>query len=443
MRQGILNRPVSLLSPPAVVYRIANSDTFEYNDTLFKSCKIRNETISELVVTAGCLAILIFYFWLEQITLKRLVKKIPLRICVTGARGKSSVVRLITVILREEGMRTLAKTTGSRPVVLLPNGEEEKISRKGPVSILEQKKILKAAVFHSVHASVLEMMSIRPESLWVEAQKLLQPHLLVITNFRSDHREHWGPTRDHVVSALQSAVAPGCTVFLPEEENSAKLQTAAAEHGAEVVMVPSLAAEEFAWIEANLPGLEFEPNPRLALAVAQHLGIDRTRALDSLQRAEADTGSLKAWRMDGGDADKEWCFVSIFAANDPESTRMALTKLMQFPSLKYPRLLAVLNLRSDRSDRTLQWIEAFHQNRFPELDKILVTGRHAAVFRSKILRSSPGLDISILKGRTTEEIMRVLSCEASGALIVGLGNLGGTGEAMIEYCQVKGTPYVV
>ncbi len=327
--------------------------------------------------------------------------------------------------------------------MLLPNGRDEKISRRGPVSILEQKHILKAAVFHSVRAAVLEMMSIRPESLWVEAHKMLQPHLLVLTNFRCDHREHWGQTRDHVVSALQSAITPGSTVFLPEEENSPELQKTAEERGVEMVVVPPLTSEEFARIEAGLPGLEFETNPRLALAVAQHLGINRDSALMSLGRAESDAGSLRAWRMDEGAAEKGWCFVNAFAANDPESTRMALTKLRQVPALEYPRLLAVLNLRSDRSDRTLQWIEAFRQNQFPEVDKILATGLHAPVFRSKIHRSSPALDIDILKGRTTEEIMRVLSCEASGALVVGMGNLGGVGEAMVEYCQVKGTPYAV
>jgi poly-gamma-glutamate synthase PgsB/CapB len=394
-------------------------------------------------VNAGCLAVLILYFWQERVLLDRRINNIPLRICVTGARGKSSVVRLITAILRQEGKSVLAKTTGSQPVVLLPSGAEEKISRKGPVSILEQKRILKAAEAHSVQAAVFEMMSIRPESLRVEAQKLLKPHLLAITNFRCDHREHWGETRDHVVSALQSALTPGCTVFLPEEENEPELQKVAEELGAKVELVPPLTSEEFAAIEDDSLGFEFEPNSRLALAMAQHLGVDRAKAARSLANVVPDAGSLRAWRMDEVAADKGWCFVNAFAANDPESTRMVLTKLMQVSSLRYSRIWAVLNLRSDRSDRTLQWIEAFRQNQFPELSKILVTGPHAAVFRSKIRRISPGQDIQLLKARTPEEIMHVLSREASGALVVGMGNLGGTGEALIEYCQVKGTPYAV
>ena len=101
--------------------------------------------ISEFVATAVCLAFLLVYFWRERRFLKHLSDSIPLRICVTGSRGKSSVVRLITSILKEDGMSVLAKTTGSRPAVLYPDGSEAGIVRKGPVSILEQKKILKAA----------------------------------------------------------------------------------------------------------------------------------------------------------------------------------------------------------------------------------------------------------------------------------------------------------
>ncbi|MCK7480234.1 MAG: hypothetical protein M0C28_25450 [Candidatus Moduliflexus flocculans] len=70
---------------------------------------------------------------------------VPLRIGVTGTRGKSSVTRLIAAALRGSGRRTLAKTTGSRPMLILPDGTEREIPRPGPATILEQKRLLRIA----------------------------------------------------------------------------------------------------------------------------------------------------------------------------------------------------------------------------------------------------------------------------------------------------------
>jgi len=399
--------------------------------------------ISQLVVTAACLVFLLFYFWWERRILKRLSDKIPLRICVTGARGKSSVVRLLTSILREDGVSVLAKTTGSRPALLYPDGSEAGIVRKSPVSILEQKKILKAAVQHSAQAAVLELMSIRPESLWVESHQLLHPHILVLTNFRCDHREHWGDTRKSVVSALETAITPGCVVFLPEEELTPEVQKTAEDRSAKLVLVPPLTTEDLVGMEAGMPFLEFEPNPRLAVAVAQHLGINREKALRSLGRVVSDAGCLEIWRMEEETSDKNWFFASGFAANDPESTQLALKKITQMPAFGRSRILALLNLRSDRGDRTWQWIEAIKQDRFPEIDRIFVTGLHAPAFKSKVRSSSCSPEIHVLKGCAPEEIMEALSAEASGALVVGMGNLVGLGEALVEYCRAKGTTYAL
>ena len=48
--------------------------------------------------------------------------KIPIRIHVNGARGKSSVTRLIAAGLRAGGITTMAKTTGSAPRIIDKDG---------------------------------------------------------------------------------------------------------------------------------------------------------------------------------------------------------------------------------------------------------------------------------------------------------------------------------
>ena len=50
----------------------------------------------------------------------RRLSRIPIRIHVNGTRGKSSVTRLIAAGLSASGLRTYAKTTGTRPRLILP-----------------------------------------------------------------------------------------------------------------------------------------------------------------------------------------------------------------------------------------------------------------------------------------------------------------------------------
>jgi len=89
------------------------------------------------------LLILILYLSVEAALFRRSPKKIPFRIAVSGIRGKSSLTRLIAAGLRLAGLRVLAKTTGSRPVIIYPDGHEREIRRRGrttPERIMKTKR---------------------------------------------------------------------------------------------------------------------------------------------------------------------------------------------------------------------------------------------------------------------------------------------------------------
>jgi len=73
------------------------------------------------------------------------VLSIPIRIHINGTRGKSSVTRLIAAGLREGGKVTVAKTTGTLPRVILPDGREAAILRLMGANIIEQKYIFRHA----------------------------------------------------------------------------------------------------------------------------------------------------------------------------------------------------------------------------------------------------------------------------------------------------------
>src|SRR5574342_958727 len=91
------------------------------------------------------LLVFLLYLIYERISINRQRNAIPLRISVTGTRGKSSVVRIIASILREDGRKVIAKTTGSQARFILPDAQEIEVARRGVISIIEQKRFIKKA----------------------------------------------------------------------------------------------------------------------------------------------------------------------------------------------------------------------------------------------------------------------------------------------------------
>jgi len=74
-----------------------------------------------LVALAGCILWQGIVAWRHR----RALRSIPVRIHVAGTRGKSTTTRLIAAALRASGRRVVAKTTGSEPRLILPDGREE------------------------------------------------------------------------------------------------------------------------------------------------------------------------------------------------------------------------------------------------------------------------------------------------------------------------------
>ena len=83
------------------------------------------------------------------------ILSIPIRIHVNGTRGKSSVTRLIGAALREGGIKTITKVTGTYPRLVLEDGSEVDIYRKTEPNIIEQLSIVKLAAQRKVQAIVI------------------------------------------------------------------------------------------------------------------------------------------------------------------------------------------------------------------------------------------------------------------------------------------------
>jgi poly-gamma-glutamate synthase PgsB/CapB len=380
----------------------------------------------------------------ERVRLERALERVPRRVAVGGTRGKSGVTRLVAAGLRGSGARVLAKTTGSKPVLIFPDGSEREIPRAGPASIREQIRLVRLAARTGADTLVSELMSIGPECLAAESRDILRPGTLALTNVRLDHLDEMGRRKPDIARALASAFPERADIFIPKEEVYPVFEESAARTISRLHPVAPWATVDGPCAGPNLSFGEFEPNVRLALAVLVSLGVGEETAMRGMAKATPDFGSLRVWRGRFGDPPRPAVCVSAFAANDPESSALVLEKIKKrFPPAART-LVGLLSLREDRGDRTLQWVRAAHEGFFRDFARVVLLGPPARAALRKI-RKSPlpgGTVFSVYDGSSPEVLMnRVVSAAPGEPVVVGFGNIVGPGERLVRFWDEKGTPH--
>jgi poly-gamma-glutamate synthase PgsB/CapB len=284
-------------------------------------------------------------------------------------------------------------------------------------------------------------MSIQPECIFVESRRILRPQVLVITNVRLDHREEMGRTKGEIAASLSSAIPPGATVFIPEAESCPEFESAAERAKATLIKVAPGAEQGRFSGEVPLPASAFPEHIDLTLAVAAHLGVQAESARRGLAQAEPDFGGLKVWEAFLGDPPTPRLLVSAFAANEPESTGLIIDRIKEWPATSGRPLVGLLILRSDRGDRTRQWVEALESGFFSGFEKVYLAGAH---FHSIELRkrSKRFPFLEMIPARSPDGIMiRLAATDCGGAVLVGMGNMVGLGAALVEYWERIGRPH--
>ena len=137
-----------------------------------------------VIFSAVLLASLLACLWWERRARDAAHAAIPIRIHVNGTRGKSTVTRLVAAALREAGMRTVAKTTGTAARIILPDGNERPVRRRAPASIREQLWLLREAHRLRADAVVIECMAVDPDLQAVCEEQMVRSTIGVITNAR-------------------------------------------------------------------------------------------------------------------------------------------------------------------------------------------------------------------------------------------------------------------
>ncbi|PJZ49366.1 poly-gamma-glutamate synthase PgsB [Leptospira saintgironsiae] len=391
--------------------------------------------MSEFLILFPLLLVLLGFGIAEYILHIYRRNKIPVRIHVNGTRGKSSVTRLIASGLKEGGFQVLAKTTGTIPRLILPDGSEKNIIRYGAPNILEQKFAIQEAAKQSANVIVLECMALVPFNQKVSEEKLIKATHTIITNVREDHLEIMGPEKKDVALALSGSIPESNILFTSEKEFFPFFQEICKRKNTEIV---STRLEKYSDLD-YMQGFAYHEHPEnviLALEVCESLGVNPTIAIRGMWSHSPDLGATFFAEYDLGI--KKIGFANGFAANDPRSAASIWKNAgLQFPDYNYK--VALVNCRKDRPERSEQMAKEILSWKRNPADLILIIGEETEVFKktcSKLNLANPRLED--LKSLNVKEILGFLERSIpADSMIVGLGNIGGLGLELLKHLKQK------
>lgn len=358
------------------------------------------------------------------------IDSIPFRINVNGIRGKSTVTRLITAILKEAGYDVIGKTTGTSARMIYWDTEEEtpiKRRREGP-NIGEQKLVVKEARERGAEALVCECMAVTPDYQITFQEQLLQANIGVIVNVLEDHMDVMGPTLDEVADAFLTTIPYDGYLVTIESDYLALFKEVAAKRNTEVIIAPMERVEEN--YLRRFDYMIFPDNVALALGVAQIFNIPREIALRGMLKAQADPGAMRIHTYTAPTGSQAY-FVNGFAANEPTSTLKIWERLVQ---LGYPASnpIIIMNCRADRVDRTEQFAKDFLP--YLSIGTLVVVGEITSPVVDEVKAGNIQVNKMIdLENEDISKVIEVIDQQIHGQVIYGVGNIHGVGEALIGH----------
>lgn len=362
------------------------------------------------IVYVACLCGLGIATWLHN----RNIARVPIRVHVGGSRGKTTTARYIGAALREAGRCVLVKTTGTRPLVIMPDGSEVDWKRWGAPSIAETVRFFRLAVRLKVDAVVLESMAIEPEYLWASETYLVRATHVALTNARPDHAEVLGRDADAMAQALGLLVPGAGALFLTDESDLPPIRAAAQRQGSPVTVTAT---------DSLVPDTA---NRRLALAVCESLGLDAERAIAGFEQAGQDPGGFFAREImvEG----RRLRFHNAFACNDVDS----LSRLWaEHPSDEPATVL--LNARADRPERTRLFLDFLGSLSTPV--QLVMTG----AWRKSWIKNA-GFDprqVQALNENRPDAALARLASLAQNTTIWGIGNYADLGQRLADHIRSR------
>ncbi len=375
------------------------------------------ETEAQFVVPLLSAAGTLVFLFIRAARLRLAQRRIPIRIHVGGTRGKTTTCRLIAAALQASGVRTVAKTTGNEPRLILPDGSARRWSRFGPPTVGEQRRFMLFAAGAGAKAVVLECMAIRPDLVWSSERYLVRATIAVITNLRPDHLEDT-PTMDDVARSFAGLVPKQGVLVADKGALTPLLRERATARATRIVEVDT----------AGLP--HGEADVVIARAVCEAAGIPFAPRAAGSPAIDPDPGNfgINEIDLDG----KHFRFANAFACNDVVS----LSVLWERHSALDGSIVVLLNHRQDRPLRSLQFLDWLAS--LPRHPQLLLLGSTAWLRRAARRR---GLAYGALPApwRVSGEdlLSQVARRVPQWSVVWGIGNYHGAGALMSRALQSR------
>jgi len=255
---------------------------------------------------------------------------IPLKILVTGSRGKSSLVRLIHSALLANGVNAYGRITGVIPRELSPNGDVQILRSSG--GHVEEMKWWLSSLPSDVGGIVLENSAVSADlqglaSIW------MKPEVTVITSVDPDHQEAWGPSEEDAAGVLSNGVERGSVVILGSGLEKKDF------------LVDTLLSKGCRMINAKVPEGSMldhrKRNKALALEVCSFFGLDLEIFARAMEDLPSDIADFQIFSVNG----RELAFA--FSVNDLRNTQELFKNL----GWSHEETVLIYNHRKDRSAR--------------------------------------------------------------------------------------------
>lgn len=307
--------------------------------------------------------------------------EIPIRVSITGTRGKSSEAYILSDTLSSKGLWTIAKITGDNPFFMDKNGTYNILRKTNHPVFMDETAFLVELCKGAgrwADAVVLENQAIQPYTMYAFHTLYSKPNYIVVTNVRMDHLEFLGKTRSEIAHSYGKSLAVADTVFSGDYLKSVNeiLREHAEAIGAKFVVarVPR--------DRRHIPGAE---NIYLAQKV-----------LESVTKDFREFGDL---RMTSNEVDRYMSTIEGIVnmqptpfgvdwydgakLNDIDSTKMAVNYLFKKNNDRKFALLAYF--RADRPARTITFVDYFNNMLdYSQVDRVYLTGTGAEYVQRRI-----------------------------------------------------------
>lgn len=177
------------------------------------------------------------------------------------------------------------------------------------------------------------------------------------------------------------------------------------------------------------PEFDFPENIALALAVCEHLGVDRDTALEGMRHYKRDPYALTLHRIHGS------VWINGLSINDIQSTCMVWEQMAEKYELRQRKLILLVNNRADRGSRTQDMLQVCLALKPQE---IWLLGASRSYMQRGLARHLPDAQVTwFAKAQDLD-----FSGLDQNCAVFAVGNIAGEGRALMERVRKEGIAFV-